>query len=60
MINGHACKITDVEVITTGKHGHTKCHITGVDIFDGTSHDFFETAGVGLDVTLMSTSLILI
>ena len=46
MINGHACKITDVEVITTGKHGHTKCHITGVDIFDGTSHDFFEQAEV--------------
>jgi translation elongation factor IF5A len=33
------CKIVDVTVCKTGKHGHAKYHFTGLDIFDLTKHE---------------------
>jgi len=33
MIKGHPCKIMEVRHSKTGKHGHAKCSITGVDVF---------------------------
>jgi len=33
MLKGFPCKITNVAVSKTGKHGHAKCNFTGVDIF---------------------------
>lgn len=32
MLKGHPCKIVDTKTSKTGKHGHAKCNITGVDI----------------------------
>ena len=29
------CKIIEVTVSKTGKHGHARCHITAIDIFTG-------------------------
>jgi len=29
MLNGYPCKVTSVKISKTGKHGHTKCRITG-------------------------------
>ncbi|CUG06258.1 eukaryotic translation initiation factor 5A, putative [Bodo saltans] len=34
-INGNACKVIDLSVSKTGKHGHAKVSITAVGIFDG-------------------------
>jgi translation initiation factor 5A len=34
-IQGHACKITDLDVAQPGKHGHSKVSITAVDVFSG-------------------------
>ena len=34
-INGHACKITDLDTAQPGKHGHSKVSITAVDLFSG-------------------------
>merc|ERR1712232_961053 len=31
----HPCKILDIKVSTTGKHGHSKCRIIGSDLFTG-------------------------
>ncbi len=33
VIKGHPCKIIDISVSKTGKHGHAKASITAVDIF---------------------------
>jgi len=33
MIKGHPCKIVDMSTSKTGKHGHAKVHLVGVDIF---------------------------
>jgi len=33
MLKGHATKIVDMSTSKTGKHGHAKVHIVGLDIF---------------------------
>lgn len=33
MLKGHPCKIVDMTTSKTGKHGHAKVHLTGLDIF---------------------------
>merc|ERR1712153_276234 len=35
MIKGKACKVKDVSVSKTGKHGHAKCKFAASDIFTG-------------------------
>lgn len=34
MIKGHPCKIVEMSTSKTGKHGHAKVHLVGIDIFD--------------------------
>ena len=34
-INNKPCKIVDISTSKTGKHGHAKANITGIDIFTG-------------------------
>merc|ERR1712113_1034682 len=33
LIKGFPCKVVDIKVSKTGKHGHAKCVFTGLDIF---------------------------
>jgi len=33
MLKNRPCKITNVSISKTGKHGHAKCHFVGVDVF---------------------------
>ena len=35
MLKGHPCKVVDYSTSKTGKHGHAKAHIVGIDIFTG-------------------------
>merc|ERR1711964_800792 len=35
MLKGHPCKVVEISTSKTGKHGHAKCHIIGLDIFTG-------------------------
>merc|ERR1711939_1074997 len=35
MIKGKPCKVVDYSTSKTGKHGHAKAHIIGIDIFTG-------------------------
>jgi translation elongation factor P/translation initiation factor 5A len=32
MLKGRPCKIAEVKTSKTGKHGHMKCNITGIDV----------------------------
>lgn len=34
-IKGRPCKIVDMSTSKTGKHGHAKVHLVGIDIFTG-------------------------
>merc|ERR1711935_978117 len=35
MIKGKPCKVLNISVSKTGKHGHAKCNFNAVDIFTG-------------------------
>ncbi|KAL7487059.1 hypothetical protein ACHAW6_012666 [Cyclotella cf. meneghiniana] len=35
MIKGKPCKVVNISVSKTGKHGHAKCNFTAIDIFTG-------------------------
>eukprot|EP00940_MAST-03C_sp_MAST-3C-sp2_P001525 g1525.t1 len=35
MLKGHPCKTVEVSISKTGKHGHAKANITGIDVFTG-------------------------
>lgn len=40
ILNGDKpCRILEVFTAKTGKHGHVKYIVTGVDIFDGTKYE---------------------
>mmetsp|Transcript_12405 Transcript_12405/g.37851 ORF Transcript_12405/g.37851 Transcript_12405/m.37851 type:complete len:159 (+) Transcript_12405:153-629(+) len=39
VIKGFPCKIVDYSTSKTGKHGHAKANITGVDIFTGKKYE---------------------
>jgi len=35
MVKGRPCKVINIAVSKTGKHGHAKCNFTCTDIFNG-------------------------
>ncbi len=35
VIDGAACKVTDLQVSRPGKHGHAKCRIEAIGVIDG-------------------------
>ena len=39
MLKGNPCKVVDYSTSKTGKHGHAKAHIIGIDIFTGKKHE---------------------
>jgi len=39
MLKGHPCKVVEVTTSKTGKHGHAKAHIVGIDIFTGKKYE---------------------
>jgi len=39
IMKGHPCKIIDMSTSKTGKHGHAKVNMVGIDIFDGKKYE---------------------
>ena len=39
MIKGHPCKVLNISVSKTGKHGHAKCNFVATDIFTGKKYE---------------------
>eukprot|EP00195_Chlamydomonas_chlamydogama_P012252 CAMPEP_0202902016 /NCGR_PEP_ID=MMETSP1392-20130828/15897_1 /ASSEMBLY_ACC=CAM_ASM_000868 /TAXON_ID=225041 /ORGANISM="Chlamydomonas chlamydogama, Strain SAG 11-48b" /LENGTH=164 /DNA_ID=CAMNT_0049588693 /DNA_START=126 /DNA_END=620 /DNA_ORIENTATION=- len=44
------CKIIEVSISKTGKHGHAKCHFTGIDIFTGRKYEELVPSTLNCDV----------
>merc|ERR1712080_71823 len=49
MLKGHPCKVAEVTTPKTGKHGHAKAHIVGIDIF--TSKKYEELASCSHNIS---------
>jgi translation initiation factor 5A len=39
VINERPCKVADISTSKTGKHGHAKANIVGIDIFTGRKYE---------------------
>jgi translation initiation factor 5A len=39
LMKGFPCKIVDMSTSKTGKHGHAKVHLVGIDIFTGRKYE---------------------
>lgn len=39
LMKGKPCKIVEMSTSKTGKHGHAKVNLTGIDIFDGKKYE---------------------
>merc|ERR1712232_81232 len=39
MLKGHPCKVAEISTPKTGKHGHAKAHIVGLDIFTSKKYE---------------------
>jgi len=53
LLKGHPCKIVEMTMAKTGKHGGAKAHITGIDIF--TDKKYEEIAGSTQNVDVPNT-----
>eukprot|EP00698_Gefionella_okellyi_P004022 TRINITY_DN13732_c0_g1_i1.p2 TRINITY_DN13732_c0_g1~~TRINITY_DN13732_c0_g1_i1.p2 ORF type:complete len:155 (-),score=14.79 TRINITY_DN13732_c0_g1_i1:63-527(-) len=38
-LKGHPCKVAEISFSKTGKHGHAKAHVVGIDIFTGRRYE---------------------
>lgn len=56
MIKGKACKVKDVSVSKTGKHGHAKCKFAAGDIFTGASCEELCPSTHSIDVPVVTKS----
>jgi translation elongation factor IF5A len=54
LINNHPCKIIEMTVHKTGKHGTAKIHIIGIDIFDNTKHITFFSSSENVMVPIIN------
>lgn len=54
MIKGRPCKIVDMSTSKTGKHGHAKVHLVGIDIFNGKRYEDLCPSTHNIDVPNVS------
>jgi translation initiation factor 5A len=54
MIKGKPCKVTNIAVSKTGKHGHAKCNFTAVDIFTGKKYEDMVPSTHGTSVPIVN------
>ena len=56
MIKGFPCKVLNISVSKTGKHGHAKCNFTATDIFTGKKYEDMIPSTHGTTVPIVNKS----
>jgi translation initiation factor 5A len=56
MIKGKPCKVLNISVSKTGKHGHAKCNFTATDIFTGKKYEDMIPSSHGTTVPIVNKS----
>lgn len=56
MIKGKPCKVLNISVSKTGKHGHAKCNFLAVDIFTGKKLEDMVPSTHGTTVPIVNRS----
>ena len=54
ILKGHPCKIVEVRIFKTGKHGHAKANFTGMDIFTNKKYEDVHPTSHAMDVPFVS------
>lgn len=54
VFNGRPCKVVDYSTAKTGKHGHAKASITGIDIFNGKKYEDSQPTSHTVEVPIIT------
>ncbi|MBR9689636.1 MAG: translation initiation factor IF-5A [Candidatus Altiarchaeota archaeon] len=53
VIDGHPCRVLDIQTGKSGKHGHAKSRITATSIFDGSKKGMLKPVDARVEVPIV-------
>ncbi len=53
ILDGHPCKITNIQTSAPGKHGHAKSRIEGTSLFDKSKHSVVKPSSAKVEVPII-------
>jgi translation initiation factor 5A len=59
-LKGFPCKVVEMTTSKTGKHGHAKANITGIDIFTGKKYEEIAPTSHNLEAPVVTTTVYLL